>query len=95
MVIYMDGYVYGISPTKKSIQEYISLYSNCSDMELVECFDTLRTRHICKGIKQIVILDQSTIPVQTTKGLINVSVFFCGRCRKIIIDKSSMEFVGY
>lgn len=81
----------GISPTKQSIKDYICLYVNCSSVLTVPEFDTLRIRHICKGFKRIILLDKSCIPVPTTKGIINVEIFFCNTCRKLIINKSSME----
>lgn len=89
----MNNYMGGISSTKRSITDYLILYSGCSDIETVDYFDTVRTRHICNGIKQIVLLDQTIIPVPTNKGVINVGVFFCNRCRKLIVDKSSMEVI--
>ena len=81
----------GISPTKQSIKNYLAMYFNCSDMELVEGFDTLRTRHICQGSNQIVLLNKFCIPVPTSRGMIAVETFFCQRCRKLIVNKESLE----
>lgn len=85
-----NGYM-GISPTKQAIKDYISLAMGSNLIEVVDEFDTLRTRHICLGNNVISILEQRIIPVPTTKGMINVSIFYCGCCGKVIINKSSME----
>ena len=81
----------GISPTKQSIKNYLMMYSGCNEMEVAESFDTIRTRHICLGSKEIIILDKTFVPVPTNRGIINVEVFFCPRCRKLIINNESME----
>lgn len=81
----------GISPTKQSIRDYIRLFTNCSHDEMVDEFSTLRTRHICSGSKNIIVLDKSVIPVLTTKGMVNVEVFLCPKCRKLLLSKESME----
>lgn len=81
----------GISPTKKAIKDYLCNITNCSSVETVEDFETLRTRHICQGSKIINILDKNTISVQTTKGVVNVEFFLCSMCGKLIINSSSIE----
>lgn len=81
----------GISPTKQSIKDYVCLMANCSSVDMVDEFDTLKARHICQGSKVISLLSKDFIPVPTTKGMINVEVFFCPMCRKLIINKASME----
>ena len=81
----------GISPTKKSIQDYVCLATNCNSVEVVDSFETLKTRHICQGTKDIRLISSSIIPTPTSMGMINVEVFYCPYCRKLIINKSSME----
>lgn len=80
----------GISPTQQSIKDYVCLASGCNSVEVVDEFETLRARHICQGTKLIQVLNKTFIPVPTTKGMVNVEVFFCPVCRKLIINKSSM-----
>lgn len=89
-----DNFMGGISPTQKSMKDYICLSTNCSSVEMVDEFDTLRTRHICPNQKYINLLDKSYVPVPTSKGMVNVEIFFCPICRKLIINKSSMEIIG-
>ena len=88
-----DNNVGGVSPTKKSIQDYICLYLGSNNVVVVDEFDTVKTRHICANSKCVSLLGNQFIPVPTTKGIINVEVFCCYRCGKIIINKSSMDFV--
>lgn len=83
----------GISPTIKSIKDYICLYTNCSTVDVVDEFDTLKTRHICPNSNVIVLLDKMTVPVPTVKGIVNAEIFFCPVCRKTIINKSSILLV--
>lgn len=80
----------GISPTKQSIKNYLCMTSNCMTVESVGEFDTPKTRHICKGSHNIVLLDKSIIPVPTTRGMINAEVFYCPNCGKLIINDSSI-----
>ena len=81
----------GISPTKQSIKNYIAMYSNCSDIEMVDSFETLKARHVCPGTNMVILLDKMYIPVPTSRGMVNVETFFCQRCRKLIVNKESME----
>lgn len=81
----------GIAPTKQAIKDYVCLATGANSVEVIEEFETPRTRHICQGSSVIQLLDKRVIPVLTTKGMINVEVFFCCYCRKLIINRSSME----
>ena len=85
----------GIAPTKRSIIDFICLNTQCSSYVLVDEFESLRARHICPAISQknIWLLEKDTIPVPTTKGMIGVEVFFCPYCRKLYINKSSLEII--
>ena len=91
MNIQYGNHELGISPTKKSIQDYVCLTTGCSSYEVVEEFETSMTRHICPGSKVIKLLNKAVIPVPTSRGMINVEVFFCPMCKKLIINKASME----
>lgn len=88
-VDFMDG----VSPTKKSIKDYLCLYSGCTDVVLIDDFETVRARHICKGSCFIQLLDKQVVPVPTSQGIVNVEVFFCSRCGKLIINNSSLELI--
>ena len=77
--------------TKKDILTYVQNYARPSEVEQVESFDTVKTRHICRGFKEIVLLDKQVIQVPTTNGYIGVEVFFCPRCRKLLINSQSLE----
>lgn len=81
----------GISPTKSAIKDYVCMYCNARDVAVADEFDTMLTRHICSGSKSISLLNRSYVPVPTTNGIINVEVFYCNRCGKLILNKSSME----
>ena len=86
-----NGQGYGVSPTKQAVKDYVCLATACQSVEMVEEFETLRARHICQGTKVIQILEKRLIPVPTTRGMINVEVFLCNYCGKLIINRSSME----
>lgn len=88
---YVNRQNMGISPTKQSIKDYVCLSTNCTSVEMVDEFETVRARHICLGTRVIKLLDKIYVPVPTTKGMLNVEVFLCPICRKLIINKSSME----
>lgn len=77
--------------TKKDILAYLQNYTCASEVEQVVSFDTPRARHICRGCKEIVLLDKQVIPVATSSGGIGVEVFFCVRCRKLLINSQSLE----
>lgn len=85
----------GIAPTKQAIRDYVCMFMGANSVELVDDFETLKARHICQGTTMIQLLDRRYVPVPTTKGMINVEVFFCTNCRKLIINRSSMDMVGY
>lgn len=87
------NFMQGVSPTKKSVKDYLCLNLGCSSVETVEEFDTLRARHICKGSKTIQLLYKQVVPVPTTRGIVNVEVFICNCCGKLIINDSSMELI--
>lgn len=80
----------GISPTKQSIKNYLTMVTGCSCIEEVDMFDTQRTRHICPGSGYISILDSGVIPVQTSRGIVNAEIFFCPNCYKLIVNKDSL-----
>ena len=82
---------YQRATTKKDILGYIQSYICPSEMEQVTEFDTKRTRHICKGIKGIVLLDKQVIQVPANSGFVCVEVFFCPRCRKLLVNSQSLE----
>lgn len=81
----------GVSPTKKSIKDYIGLFLGASSIEMVDEFDTPRTRHICQGGRVVSLLGKNVVPVPTTKGIINAEVFVCPNCKKVIVNGSSIE----
>lgn len=77
--------------TKKDILNYVKNFVCPSEVETVSEFDTVRTRHICRGVKDIVLLAKQVIQVPTTSGVIGVEVFFCPRCRKLLINSQTLE----
>ena len=77
--------------TKKDILTYLQNMIQPRDVEQVVEFDTVKTRHICEGYKEIVLLDKQIVQVPTTNGIICVEVFFCPRCRKLLINSQSLD----
>ena len=89
---YYDG-VYGVRCNRRSIVDYINFCLQASECVSADEFEVARTRHICKGTKQIILLDKEVVPVYTDRGIVNVEVFFCPRCRKLIINNSCFDLV--
>lgn len=77
--------------TKKDILYYLQNMMQPREVEQVVEFDTGRTRHICTGYKEIVLLDKQIIQVPTGNGVVCVEVFFCPRCRKLLVNSQSLE----
>lgn len=77
--------------TKKDILEYLQMRSGAREVVQVDEFETQRTRHICQGSKKIVVLEKGTEPVQTSEGFIFAEYFLCNNCKKLIINKQSIE----
>ena len=77
--------------TKKSLVEYLTMCFNASEVVQVDDFESLRQRHICGGSRQIILLDKTTQQIDTPEGVVYAEVFFCPNCRKLIINKSSID----
>lgn len=77
--------------TKKDILEYLQMRSGASEIVQIDEFETQRTRHICQGSKRIVVLEKGTEPVPTSDGCVFAEYFLCNNCRKLIINKQSIE----
>lgn len=85
-------------PTKKEIRDYIVNQLNPSEVINVDDFETLNTRHICRGSKVVSVLGKQvySVPMQVFSdemGYINVEIVFCPTCRKLLINKSSLDLV--
>lgn len=80
-------------PTKKEIRDYIINQLNPSEVINVDDFETLNTRHICKNSKVVSILSKQVYSVPSDIGFVNVEIIFCNACRKLIINKSSLDLV--
>ena len=87
----MNNMMSGIAPTQQSIKDYICLSTNCTSVEMISEFYTMKARHICPNSHMIVLLEKSFIPVPTSKGIVNVEIFLCPRCGKLMINKTSLE----
>ena len=79
--------------TRKDVLAYLQQMSGASEIVQVNEFETMRTRHICKGSKQIILLDKGIVQVPTSNGILNVEYFLCPKCKKLILNKSSLEML--
>lgn len=77
-------------PTKKDILEYMRQSLSAGEIVGVDEFETMRTRHICNGSKEIQVLDIGVFPVNTGYSCFNIEYFLCPHCRKLIYNKCSM-----
>lgn len=81
----------GIAVSKTQILDYLRNFAGTPNVEVVSDFDTQQARHICEGTKEIVLLNKDVIPVPTSNGSLGVEVFFCPRCRKLLVNSGSLE----
>ena len=81
------------NPTKKEIMDCLIASTGANEVIKVDEFETLQTRHICQGTHCIQVLQKSIFPVQMAGGTLGVEYFFCPNCRKLIVNKSSMDYV--
>lgn len=87
--------MYGKRTTRKDILDFIQMSTNCSDLVLVEDFDSTIARHICLGGKKIQLLPKQVYNLITNEGYtVNINYFFCPMCRKCIVDKNSIDLIG-
>lgn len=94
----MQGYGYGYGgyvkkTTRKDIVENLRCMYNASDVVLVDEFDSMKTRHVCPDGKVIHLLDKIQCPMQFPDGVIMAEVFYCRLCRKLIVNRSSIEIM--
>lgn len=88
------GNGYGtVRVTKQDLINFI--VQNLQASEVVKCdeFETAKTRHICPGTKNIVLLNSDVFNVPTPNGIVPVSVIFCPNCRKLWIDRNTLDFM--
>lgn len=76
--------------TRRDILDYLQQRAGTYDVVQVDDFETDRARHICKGGKQIFVLDKFVEPVPTSEGVLAVNYFLCPNCRRLILDKGSI-----
>lgn len=91
-----SGYVSpggGMRVTKQDLVNFIMQDLNASEVVKCDEFETMRTRHICPGTKQIRLLEKNVYNVPTPSGLVPVGVIFCPNCRKLWIDKNTLDFM--
>ena len=79
--------------TKQDLITYIQQDLMATEIVKVDDFETLRTRHICPGTNTILLLDRTIYNVPTPNGLVPVGVIFCPNCRKLWIDKNTLDFM--
>lgn len=91
--MYSGGQYKPHKPTKKDLENYIAGSLGASEVIKVDDFETLRTRHICKGTTNIQILEKRIFNVPTDYGMIGVETIFCPCCRKLLINKESLEIM--
>lgn len=91
------GDVYGAyagrTVTKKMLLDYI--VGSLGACEVVQCeeFETRSTRHICQGSRQISILPVNVFNVPTPNGTVPVEVIWCPNCRKLWVNRSTLEII--
>lgn len=83
---------YTVKPTKKAVIDFIKSDLQPSEVIMVESFETFKTRHICRGTNTIQLLESCDYVVPTIEGNVIVRIIWCPNCRKLLIDKSSVDF---
>lgn len=79
--------------TKKDLVDYIAGNLNASEVVKADEFETRMTRHICPGTTNIQLLQSDIFNVPTPNGIVPVGVIFCPNCRKLWIDKNTLDFM--
>lgn len=79
--------------SKKEIVNYITANLGATEVVQVDDFETMRTRHICPNIQEINLLNPDIFVVNLPDGSqLNVGVIFCPRCKKLWINKSTLDY---
>ena len=77
---------------KKDIVDILQGTLGATEVVKVESFDTERTRHICTGGRVINIIGKSYRSFPSESGMVNVEYFYCPNCRKLILNKSTLDY---
>lgn len=86
--------VNGMTITKKMLVDYISESLGALSVVYVDEFEGNVTRHICTGGNQIQVLQSNVFNVPLADGSnVGVEIFWCPNCRKVIINKSSLDLI--
>lgn len=88
-----NGYGGRRAVTKKMLLDTIVSFYGACDVVQVDEFETDYTRHICQGGNKIQILNVIHFNIPTEMGPVVANIFYCPNCRKLIIDKSSLEIM--
>lgn len=84
---------HGGTVSRMDIIHYLSNYFCASEVVLVDEFETRMARHICQGTNIIQLLKVFVFYVPTVKGIVPVEIVYCNYCRKLIINKNSIELL--
>lgn len=88
---YGNGYGSPRAVTRKMLLDSIVSYYGACEVVQVDEFETDYTRHICQGGSKIQILNVIHFNIPTDRGVVTANIFYCPHCRKLIVDKSSLE----
>ena len=88
-----SGYNQGSHVTKKMLVDYMTQYLGANEVVMVDEFETPNTRHICNGSKVIQVLQKDTFVIPTDNGPVNAEVIWCPQCRKLIINRASIDLI--
>lgn len=86
-----NGYGATRAVTKKMLLDTIVSFYGACDVVQVDEFETNYTRHICLGGSKIQILNVIHFNVPTERGPVIVDIFYCPNCKKLIVNKSSLD----
>lgn len=77
--------------SKKEMVNTLAMYLSANEVVLVDDFDSDQQRHVCMNGTKILVLNKSVYPIQLPQGFVHVEYFMCPYCRKLIINKLSLE----
>lgn len=89
----MSGMYTGRTVSKKMLLDYIVASLGASEVVQCDEFETRSTRHICLGSNIIQILPVNIFNVPTPNGVVPVEVIWCANCRKLIVNRSTLEII--
>lgn len=74
--------------SKREILNILQQQMGANEMDLVDSASDEYARHVCLGGNKVYLLPRRVIPFNTPEGVINITLYRCEVCGKIIVDRN-------